>query len=159
MAFRSATAADIPAIVDLWSELTAFHADRDPAFVPAPDGREHFASFITQQIERPNVLFLVAQRGDTSVGYCQAAITSRPAIFADRARCAILDLAVTSAHRRDGIGVLLISEVERWAQQQRVGRVQVCVACTNDLALSFYAKQGFSADTQHMSKEIEIPNQ
>ena len=47
---RSAVERDLPAIVSIWRESRALHADRDPSFTPRLDSHETFGCFVAARI-------------------------------------------------------------------------------------------------------------
>jgi len=101
---RPAISSDIGSIVDLWRDLLEYHPQLGPNWAPAPDSAEHFARFLAEQLSTDGVLILIAEVDGKAMGYCQAMIGSRPPIFEQTERCVVLDLVVTEAERKQGVG-------------------------------------------------------
>ena len=141
---RRASAEDIHAIADLWGEMMDFHGERDAHFTRAENGREVFAQFAERQMAEPSACLLVATVGSAVVGYCLAALSQRPPVFADRRFGSIFDLAVTQRCRHQGIGERLVRKVEEWFTQNNVRRVEVRVAAANEVSMPFWRKVGYS---------------
>src|SRR3990172_1291270 len=78
MEITRARAQDIDAILDLWGELAAFHADLDPAFTPAAGWRAAYAGYLATLLGRPDARVLVAHQEGRIVGYGVARITLPP---------------------------------------------------------------------------------
>lgn len=55
----------------------------------------------------------------------------------------ILNLAVSAASRRKGIGSVLLREALSWASQNEVANVHLEVRASNDAARRFYESHGF----------------
>ncbi|MEW8625106.1 MAG: GNAT family N-acetyltransferase [Candidatus Thiodiazotropha sp.] len=53
------------------------------------------------------------------------------------------DVVVDADHRGQGVGELLLSHINRWAEHQGIKRVQLVADRDNRLALDFYRKQGW----------------
>jgi ribosomal protein S18 acetylase RimI-like enzyme len=151
---RPAINSDIESIIDLWWELLEYHAELGPSWTPAQDSAEHFARFLAEQLADDGVLILIAEVAGQAVGYCQAMIGSRPPILEQTERCLVLDLVVAEAERKQGVGRRLLDEIEGWARERGMRRIEVGVACSNDPAIAFYNKHGFSAYSQRMAKDI-----
>jgi ribosomal protein S18 acetylase RimI-like enzyme len=151
---RPAISSDIESIIDLWRELLEYHAQLGPNWTPAQDSAEHFARFLAEQLSKDGVLILIAEVDGKAMGYCQAVIGSRPLIFEQTERCVVLDLVVAEAERKLGVGGRLLDEIEGWARERGVRRIEVGVACSNDPAVAFYHNRGFSAYSQRMAKDI-----
>lgn len=48
----------------------------------------------------------------------------------------------------------LLDEIEGWAREREMRRIEVGVACSSDLAVAFYNKHGFSAYSQRVAKDM-----
>src|SRR3989337_2310298 len=97
MEITPARAQDIDAILDLWGELAAFHADLDPAFTPAAGWRAAYAGYLATLLGRPDARVLVAHQEGRIVGYGVARITVLPPFFAQRGRGCVQLLKVPVA--------------------------------------------------------------
>jgi GNAT superfamily N-acetyltransferase len=151
---RQATEGDIESITELWQQLVDYHAQLGPNWAPAPDRAEHFVRFLADQLAKEEVLILIAEVGGQPVGYCHAAIGSRPPIFEQTEHCLVLDLVVAESDRKRGTGGRLLAAIEDWARDRGVRRIEVGVACSNSAAVSFYSNRGFVAFSQRMGKDI-----
>lgn len=139
-----AQAADIPAIVELWKEFMDFHSVRDPFFTRKDDGHTSFAGHIEKSIASDESQVLVARDGDRVVAYSLSHIANYPPVLVRTKYGMISDTAVTEGYRRKGIGELLLREIRDWFVRKGIVRMEGRVAATNEVAQSFWRKQGFT---------------
>ena len=59
-------------------------------------------------------------------------------------RAWVLSMWVAPAHRRSGLGVRLMNEVERWAQNLAICELYLHVTSNNSTAQNFYERCGFT---------------
>jgi ribosomal protein S18 acetylase RimI-like enzyme len=154
MQIRTSVSNDIPRILGLWKEFMDFHKERDPAFTRSVTGHEGFRSFVEENMKSETAQVLVADAGNSLVGYCLARITERPPVFEDRRYGQILDLAVAAPRRRGGVGEALLGEALKWFQKQRISRVDVAVSTANEVASAFWEKHGFKTYMQVRRRDI-----
>jgi GNAT superfamily N-acetyltransferase len=62
---------------------------------------------------------------------------------------------VRAEHRRSGIGLRLLGEIERWAQGARIPLVEVSVAYDNEPGVKFLERAGYRARRLLMAKADE----
>lgn len=84
-------------------------------------------------------LLLFAQEGSRIVGYLSA---QRGATQRIR-HSAYLVLGIRQGFRGQGIGTRLLAEVDDWAQQNAVTRLELTVMCSNITAIRLYERCGF----------------
>lgn len=60
---------------------------------------------------------------------------------------------VRAAHRRSGVGLHLLREIERWAQGARIPLVEVSVAADNEAGVRFLEAAGFVTRRYLMARE------
>ena len=60
---------------------------------------------------------------------------------------------VREAHRRSGVGMRLLKEIERWAQGARIPLVEVSVASDNEAGVKFLERAGYRSRRILMSRE------
>jgi ribosomal protein S18 acetylase RimI-like enzyme len=152
---RAATSEDVSAITALWQELMDFHQARDPLFARAADGHVRFAEFIEGRIASTTACVLVAVEPPMLVGFCLATIAKLLPLFAQPTYGAILDLAVTAAYQRQGIGQALVVEAVRWFREHQIERLEVRVSVANEVATAFWRKIGFSPYMSILSSELD----
>lgn len=60
------------------------------------------------------------------------------------ARAQLVSMWVAPAHRRTGTGSLLVAAVQAWARSRAVHELRLMVTSSNQGAIAFYERQGFS---------------
>lgn len=154
MEITPARAQDIDAIVDLWGELAAFHADLDPAFAPAAGWRAAYAGYLASLLGRPDARVLVARQEGRIGGYGVARITFLPPFFAERRRGFIQDVFTKQGYRRRGIARRLVSDLLAWLREETVTTVELTVAIDNREAIRLWESLGFRPYMQHFKRTL-----
>lgn len=139
---RTATQDDVDAVVELWSELMAYHESLDERFVRGEDARVKFRTFLEINIDSEHAQVLVAQSQGAIVGYTMAQESKRPPVFAVQAIVEIMDMAVTSGYRRRGVGRVLVEEMRHWAHERGAAAIYLGAAAANPGANRFWAAVG-----------------
>jgi len=140
---RRATAADVPALLDLWSEYAEHHRRKDPIFSVTTNARASWSRWMRKLLRTRKTRVFVAEMGRRVVGFCTAQVALRPPVMKNRKYGAIFDFAVTQADRRKGIGRLLFSECKQWFLQQGLRRLELRVVPRNKDAALFWRRMGF----------------
>ena len=103
--------------------------------------RENFSmpwseNVLAAELRNPLSLWIVALNGDAVIGYVGAQIVPDEADM--------MNIAVSTAHRRQGIGRKLILELLSQLQAQGVRSLSLEVRASNMAAISLYEELGFS---------------
>ncbi len=132
-----ATAADIPALVPLLSQLFTLESD----FQPDPAKQAAGLRLIVENPARGSIFVL--RSDEQIIGMANALITISTA---EGGPVLILeDVIVAVSHRGKGLGRMLVNHVLDWAKQQGMPRVTLLADRDNLPALRFYEKLGFRA--------------
>jgi len=140
---RKAKMRDLNAIGSLWKEYMDFHKSRDSHFGRTKNGHEVFKKFVAGHMASGASYVLVAERDGNVVGYCLAALAKYPPVFRERDYGTIFDLAVNEPCRRNGIGEKLYREARRWFCGNKIRRIELRVAVSNEISTAFWKKMGF----------------
>lgn len=140
---------DIPAILEIWKELMDFHVPFDPRYTLSDDAEESMGKNLERLIEAEDALVIMAVENTKVLGFGIARIDKYPPVFVKQICGTIEDLAVSSEHRRKGIGELILKEILGWFRSQGIDRVELRVASMNTVGYSFWRKQGFT-DYMHI---------
>ena len=140
---RRATAADLPALLDLWGEYAEHHRRKDPIFAVALNSRASWSRWMRKLLRSRKTRVLVAEVGGRLVGFCSAQIGRRPPVMKDRNFGAIFDFAVTRDSRRKGVGRRLFDECRKWFLQEGLRRLELRVVPRNPQAAGFWRRMGF----------------
>jgi GNAT superfamily N-acetyltransferase len=132
---RSATPADLPALVALVGELFAIEAD----FRLEPARQRSGLALLLADRERSAVL--VAERSGQVIGMATAQLVISTAEGALSAL--VEDMIVNAGHRGGGVGRALLGAIEAWAEGRGATRLQLLADRENAPALAFYERLGW----------------
>ncbi|MHC4222457.1 MAG: GNAT family N-acetyltransferase [Planctomycetota bacterium] len=118
--------------------------DRETSFMMWEPGErktsaEELAKRIRTMVSHENQNIFVAEDGDRLVGFLFAQGWS-----ARRAsRRLYLVIGILKSHWGQGIGTRLFEEMERWARERSIRRLELTVMVNNEAGLALYRKMGF----------------
>jgi ribosomal protein S18 acetylase RimI-like enzyme len=150
---RRATLKDIKEILPVWGQLAVFHSTLDPVFTPSPQWSREYGIYLRSLITRDDAIAVVAKDEGEVVGYAVGRVTMLPPFFQERYRGYIHDVFVKPQVRRHGVGRRLVDAILQWLRQQEVTLVELTVA-TNNEAITFWERLGFSVYMQQMKKDL-----
>jgi ribosomal protein S18 acetylase RimI-like enzyme len=156
---RRATPADLRRIGRLGALLVEEHHGFDPQrFLAASRGTpEGYATFISTQLEDPDVAVLVADDGGEVIGYAYAAVEGYD-YMALRGPAGVLhDVIVDPGHRGRGVGRLLFEAALEFFRSRGVPRVVLSTAEQNEAAQRLFASTGFRRTMIEMTRELDDP--
>ena len=156
---RRATPADLQRIGRLGARLVAEHHDFDPQRFLAAGRRTPagYASFMSAQLEDPDVAVLVADDNGQVVGYAYAAVEGYD-YMALRGPAGVLhDIIVDPEHRGRGVGRLLLEAALAFFRSRGVPRVVLSTAEQNEAAQRLFAGMGFRRTMVEMTRELDDP--
>ncbi len=156
---RRATPADLPKIGRLGALLVEEHYEFDPRrFLAArPRTPADYASFISGQLEDPEMAVLVADDNGEMIGYAYAAVEGYD-YMALRGPAGVLhDIIVDPQHRGRGVGLLLLDAALAFFRTRGVPRVVLSTAERNEAAQRLFASMGFRRTMIEMTCELDDP--
>lgn len=156
---RRATPADLQRIGRLGALLVEEHYGFDPRrFLAATRGTpEGYASFMSTQLEDPDVAVLVADDNGDVVGYAYAAVEGYD-YMALRGPAGVLhDVIVDPEHRGRGVGRLLLDAALEFLRSRGAPRVVLSTAERNEAAQRLFASAGFRRTMIEMTRELDDP--
>lgn len=154
---RAATQADLAAIGRLGALLARTHHDFDPKrFLPTTSGTAHeYGSFLGTQLDRPNVVMLVAEREGEVVGFTYAGLEGADYMALRGPAGALYDIAVDPAHRGHGIGRILLDATLEKLKANGAPRVLLSTAEKNVAAQRLFDRAGFRRTMIEMTRELD----
>ena len=154
---RPATDADVRAIGRLGALLVRMHHDFDPArFLAATSHTERgYASFLGSQLEEPDVIILVAERGGEVHGYTYAGVEGVDYMALRGPAGVLYDIVVDPAHRGRGIGRRLLEATIAALAARGAPRVVLSTAERNEAAQRLFARAGFRRTMIEMTRELD----
>jgi ribosomal protein S18 acetylase RimI-like enzyme len=154
---RPATPADMPAVGRLGALLVRTHHDFDPKrFIAATQQTEHaYGSFLGTQLEDPDVIVLVADRDGKVVGYTYAGVEGNDYMSLRGPAGVLYDILVDPAHRRHGVGRMLLDATIAALKNRGAPRVVLSTAEKNESAQRLFARAGFRPTMIEMTRELD----
>lgn len=159
---RPAEAADAPAMGRLGALLVTEHHEIDPKrfLAPRPDMPQAYGHFLDSQRERPDKIVLVAERDGAVVGYAYAGAEGNDYMVLRGPAGEIYDLVVDPAHRRQGIGSVLLEAALAALARLGAPRAVLFTADKNYGAQQMFDRAGFRRTMIEMTRELtEAPEQ
>jgi ribosomal protein S18 acetylase RimI-like enzyme len=133
------------------------HHDLDPArFIAAgPATEEGYAAFLGTQLANPDAVMLVAERAGEVLGYAFAGVEGTDYMALRGPAGVLYDIVVDPAHRRQGIGRLLLDATLTALRSRGAPRVVLSTAVRNEGAERLYARAGFRRTMIEMTRELD----
>lgn len=153
---RPAAMADMPTLGLLGSLLMALHHDFDPTrfIAPTQQTSDLYAGFLESQRQRQDAIVLVAERQSVVAGYTYAMLEGND-LMALRGPAGVLhDLVVDSAHRRRGVGRLLVEATRVELASRGAPRLVLSTAAKNEAAQRLFAEVGFRPTMVEMTLDL-----
>jgi ribosomal protein S18 acetylase RimI-like enzyme len=156
MRIRGAAPADIPAIGRLGALLVRTHHDLDPdRFIAATPGTEMaYGSFLGRQLDEPNIVILVAEQDGEVIGYTYAGVEGNDYMALRGPAGVLYDIVVDPAHRRNGVGRMLLDATLGALKARGAPRVVLSTAEKNDSAQRLFDRAGFRRTMIEMTREL-----
>jgi ribosomal protein S18 acetylase RimI-like enzyme len=153
---RSATPADMTAIGKLGALLVRTHHDFDPKrFIAAtPSTEKQYGSFLGTQLGEPNIIILVAERDGDVLGYTYAGVEGNDYMALRGPAGVLYDIVVDPAHRRNGVGRMLLDATLEAFKARGAPRVVLSTAEQNTPAQRLFDSAGFRRTMIEMTREL-----
>jgi ribosomal protein S18 acetylase RimI-like enzyme len=156
---RPATPADMPVLGRLGALLVSLHHGFDPdRFIGAtPNTQLAYAAFLKAELNRSNVIVLVAEGANAVLGYSYAGIEGNDYMALRGPAGVLYDLVVDPARRREGIGRMLLDATLAELVTRNAPRLVLSTAEQNDAAQRLFASAGFRRTMIEMTRELGEP--
>ena len=153
---RPATPADLTAIGKLGALLVRTHHDFDPERFMAATARteKSYGSFLGTQLDEPNIVILVAERDSEVIGYTYAGVEGNDYMSLRGPAGVVYDLVVDPAHRRQGVGRMLLDATLEVLKSRGAPRVVLSTAEQNAAAQRLFDRAGFRRTMIEMTREL-----
>jgi ribosomal protein S18 acetylase RimI-like enzyme len=153
---RPATPADLAAIGRLGALLVRTHHDFDPKrFIAASPQTEHlYGSFLGTQLDDPNIVILVADRDGKVIGYTYAGVEGNDYMSLRGPAGVLYDIVVDPAHRKHGVGRILLDATLDALKARGAPRVVLSTAERNAAAQRLFDRAGFRRTMIEMTREL-----
>jgi ribosomal protein S18 acetylase RimI-like enzyme len=145
----------VTAIGKLWWEFMIFHQNADHIFTPRPGSTLGFEeNQLRRLMKSQDGLVLVALDNGKVVGYSLTEIKYATPGFRHEKIGFVHDTAVTAGYRRQGVGQKMLGEIVVWLKERQIQHLELQTSSRNNVANSFWQKQGFQIYMHTLYKEI-----
>jgi ribosomal protein S18 acetylase RimI-like enzyme len=155
---RRAERRDLEDVGRLGALLLRAHHDFDRLRFMAPraNTEEGYAWFLGTQLDREDVVVLVAERAGRILGYVYAGVEPQSWKELREEAGFIHDVYVDEEARGGGVANALVDAAARWLTGRGVPRIVLWTASQNEAAQRLFAKLGFRHTMSEMTREIEM---
>jgi ribosomal protein S18 acetylase RimI-like enzyme len=153
---RPAAQADFTAIGKLGALLVREHHDFDSKrFLPATSRTaERYGSFLGSQLDEPNIIILVAEQDGDVLGYTYGGIEGNDYMSLRGPAGVLYDIVVDPAHRKHGVGRMLLDATLDALKARGAPRVVLSTAQQNHSAQRLFDRAGFRRTMIEMTREL-----
>lgn len=157
MLIRPARPEDYEAYGSLTVEADALHADLAPRYyrktVPPSRSREYFESVLGS----PRQAMFVAEIDGEVIGVVNLEAREDPDIpvVVPMKWVQVMEIIVTQAHQRKGVGKALVRQAAQWAREKRCADLRLSVSEANTHAKDFYRALGFGIKHEVLAMPLE----
>lgn len=121
--------------LDKETEYMLFEADERPNDI------NRVKAMINQSINGDNLL-LIATEDDNIIGF----LSAQRGIIRKIKHTAYIVVGIREKFRGKGIGKKLFCELDLWAKENNISRLELTVMCPNSMAKQLYEKNGFEVE-------------
>lgn len=121
--------------LDKETEYMLFEADEQPNDI------NRVKAMINQSINGDNLL-LIATEDDNIIGF----LSAQRGIIRKIKHTAYIVVGIREKFRGKGIGKKLFCELDLWAKENNISRLELTVMCPNSMAKQLYEKNGFEVE-------------
>jgi ribosomal protein S18 acetylase RimI-like enzyme len=148
--------ADLAAVGRLGALLIRTHHDFDPErfIAAAPQTEKGYASFLGTQLDDPNIVILVAERDGEVIGYTYAGVEGTDYMALRGPAGVLYDIVVDPAHRKRGVGRMLLDATLEALKARGAPRVVLSTAEQNHSAQRLFDRAGFRRTMIEMTREL-----
>ena len=153
---RRAVSTDMATVGRLGALLVREHHDFDPErFIAATSRTEQaYGSFLGTQLDDPDIIILVAEREGEILGYTYAGVEGNDYMSLRGPAGALHDIVVDPAHRRHGVGRMLLDATLDALKARGAPRVVLSTAEKNVAAQRLFDHAGFRRTMIEMTREL-----
>jgi ribosomal protein S18 acetylase RimI-like enzyme len=160
LSIRSATAADLDALVRLNRVVQSLHATLYPRDFKSDVDSSAVTEFFAGRLANPNMVIAIAETDNEPVGYVLFEIQLRPetTFSPARPRIYVHHVCVKHDERRQGVGKALFGHVEERAAKESIPEMALDSWIANSEAREFFAAMGFVVVNTALRKGLGTSN-
>lgn len=156
MNVRKATAADVPALVELNRVVQTMHAEAHPERIRRDVPDAVVAEAFVAAMAAPSACWLLAEQAEP-IGFLNAEFRDREESWCTVARrvCYLNGIVTAPDFRQTGVARALVAELRREAELQHADAIELDVWAFNPTAAEVFAKLGFQPLMQRMTMPVK----
>ncbi|WP_022822642.1 GNAT family N-acetyltransferase [Hymenobacter norwichensis] len=151
MTIREATIHDLDELYRLWCELMEMHQAYHPVFGFHRTAKVELKRLLRDRLYESYTRLFVAEKPDGLAALLVATYQVGSKGMRLHRRGYIAETFVEETHRRQGVGGALFHAAKTWLTSRGADHLELQVAVANPAAAQFWAAQGFTITTQHMT--------
>jgi ribosomal protein S18 acetylase RimI-like enzyme len=141
---------DLSAVLKLCKEFFAEYQDHHPEFFDTDNLSDgDISGRFRESIESETSATLIALDDGETVGYASLSVREQPQFYKVKRVGGISAIMVVPAHRRRGVGTMIMLEAKRYFREQGLKYYTFYTAVANEPAIKLYKKLGI--EPLHMS--------
>lgn len=155
---RQAQEADLPHLARYGLALGQLHVSFDgERFATPPGGESAYAAFFRAEMQRPEVVLLIAELGPQPVGYAFVRMEPWSLVEIRTAGAWLHDIYVDPEARRGGIGHKLLEAAKEAALALGSSSLMLSASPHNAKAQALFARAGLRPTMVEMRVELDPP--
>ena len=157
LTISSASRKDINGLLELWKEFMKDPTSLDRSIPTHSENVGRWKEFIGKLIDEDPMQVLVAKQDDSLVGYliCERDVVT-PLDMGYRWSY-VSDIYVKPAHRRQGVGRLLLQTILEYLRSVGSTHVRLAVWDKNERAIKLYRELGFRDHMHILQVNLQLP--
>ena len=151
---RKAIASDLPAIVDLWWELSRISEALSvhPYLKHEDECKRRCLENYGRSLLWDDYAYFIAEREQRLVGYITANVRNAPEKSRYLRKAVLENVVVEEAYRRKGVCKLMYAAFENWARSRNAEYIEVGTEFRNTVAIDTYRSLGFKENIVELQK-------
>ncbi|MDP9152017.1 MAG: GNAT family N-acetyltransferase [Myxococcota bacterium] len=150
---RRAEERDLPRVGELAGQLVRMHHQADPGrFVLIDNVEQGYARWFASELQRPEAVVLVANRGVEVVGYAYGRLEGRDWNLLLDHHGVVHDIYVDAKVRRSGAGSRLLRTLVEELEGRGAPRIVLSTMVANDVAQRLFRSCGFRPTMLEMTR-------
>lgn len=155
---RNARRGDIPSLLLLWTALMEEVAQADPRLRPHPRAREHMMAQLSEWLQAPGRILVVAEEGGRLVvGFASAVVEATGGWVAPSRVGRVQDCYVVPPRRRHGIGRRLVGRTLDLLYEAGAEAARVTVPAKHPGSRAFWDALGWSDLETLVERPAPVP--
>jgi ribosomal protein S18 acetylase RimI-like enzyme len=118
-----------------------------------PQTESRYGSFLGTQLNDPNIVILVADQNGEVIGYTYSGVEGNDYMALRGAAGVLYDIIVDPAHRKRGVGRMLLDATLKALKSRGAPRVVLSTAEQNHAAQHLFDRAGFRRTMIEMTRE------